>query len=140
MVKVSLEYKGDLRCEARHEPSSSTLNTDAPVDIQGKGEAFSPTDLVGTALGTCMATTMAMSGKRHQVPDIAGLRIDVTKEMTSEGPRKIRRLSTEMWIPLPKSADPEGVLEHAALNCPVYLSLDPGIEKPFTVHWQKEQN
>ncbi|MEO6848134.1 MAG: OsmC family protein [Chthoniobacterales bacterium] len=111
------------------------LQTDAPVDNQGNGASFSPTDLVGTALGTCMATTMGIVARKKDLA-IEGLRIDVTKEMTSEGPRKIHRLTTEMWIPLPKAADVEGVLERSALNCPVFLSLDPQIEKPVTIHWQ----
>ncbi|MEO6052787.1 MAG: OsmC family protein [Chthoniobacterales bacterium] len=137
MVKVSLEYVGDLRCEAKHVSSSTTLQTDAPVDNQGKGESFSPTDLVGTALGTCMATTMAILGRKNNIAAIDGLRIDVTKEMTTEGPRKIRRLTTEMWIPLSKSSDPQGVLERAAMNCPVFLSLDSAIDKPVTIHWKE---
>src|SRR5271156_5850813 len=98
MVKVSVEYQGDLHCRAQHGPSGATLDTDAPVDNQGKGEAFSPTDLVGTALGSCMATIMGIYARKNGIP-LEGMRIEVTKEMTPSPPRRIARLVTDIWMP-----------------------------------------
>ncbi|HEY9247748.1 MAG TPA: OsmC family protein, partial [Rariglobus sp.] len=82
MVKISGEYQGDLHCVATHEPSGASLMTDAPKDNQGRGEAFSPTDLVATALATCIATTMALVARKHGV-ELKGLRYEVTKEMSA---------------------------------------------------------
>ena len=81
MVKVTVEYRGDLHCVAKHGPSGAALETDAPVDNQGKGEAFSPTDLVGAALGSCMATIMGIYARANGIP-LEGMRLEVTKEMT----------------------------------------------------------
>jgi putative redox protein len=133
MVKVSIEYQGDLRCSAEHGPSGTELATDAPVDNQGKGESFSPTDLTGTSLGTCMATTMGIVAKRQGI-SLEGMRIEVTKEMTQAPPRKIARLTAEVWMPAGLAKDE--ALEKAALNCPVALSLHPEVEKPVRFHWE----
>src|SRR6188768_950407 len=112
-VSISLDYLGELRCEATHGPSQSKLITDAPVDNCGKGEAFSPTDLVATALGTCMATTMGIFAQRHDI-DLRGLRVTVSKEMTKEPPRRIARLDTELQFPLPASHPHREALQNAA--------------------------
>jgi len=132
MVKISIEYKGDLHCSASHGPSGATLETDAPVDNQGKGEAFSPTDLVGTALGTCMATIMGIYARQKGIP-LEGMRLEVTKEMTQAPPRRIARLATEIWMPAGLPRNPG--LENAALTCPVHHSLHPDVEKPVNFHW-----
>src|SRR3954463_12384260 len=81
MVKITGEYQGDLHCTVRHEPSGATFATDAPKDNQGRGEAFSPTDLVATALGSCMATTMAIVGRKNGF-ELPPLRFETTKEMS----------------------------------------------------------
>src|SRR5438067_11291471 len=99
MVKITGEYQGELQCSARHEPSGSVLATDAPKDNQGRGEAFSPTDLVATALGTCIATTMAIAARKHSV-ELRGLRFEVTKEMSTDTPRRIVRLAAQVWMPI----------------------------------------
>ena len=78
MVQIDLVYQGDLRVEAQHGPSKVKLTTDAPVDNQGKGESFSPTDLVATALASCMATIMGIVAKRHQI-DLVGMKMTVKK-------------------------------------------------------------
>ena len=117
-----------------HGPSGTELATDAPVDNHGKGESFSPTDLVATALANCMATIMGIVAGRHGW-DLTGMRSEVTKEMSTDTPRRIRKLSVEFWIPLPRSADPKGLLERSALTCPVHQSLHPDIEKPVVFHW-----
>ena len=132
MVKVSIEYQGDLHCSAQHGPSGATLETDAPVDNHGKGESFSPTDLVGTALGTCMATIMGIYARQKGIA-LEGMKIDVTKEMTQSAPRRIARLTTEVRMPAGLPRDP--ALEKAALTCPVHQSLHPDVEKPVNFHW-----
>jgi uncharacterized OsmC-like protein len=136
MVKITGEYQGDLHCQATHGPSGRTLETDAPVDNQGRGEAFSPTDLVATSLGTCMLTIMAMAARRLGV-ELEGARFEVAKEMSTDLPRRIVRLETQIWLPVPRSADPNGVLERAAHACPVHQSLHPAIEKPLVLHWKE---
>lgn len=134
---MNIVYEGSLRCRVTHGPSGETLITDAPVDNHGKGESFSPTDLVASALATCMATIMGIVAERHGW-DLAGMKIEVTKEMTRETPRRIARLATEIKLPLPKSADPNGLLERAAFTCPVHHSLHPEVEKPVVFRWADE--
>lgn len=134
MVKISGKYEKDLRCDAVHEPSGTHLATDAPVDNQGKGESFSPTDLVATALVTCIATTMAIFARRRGV-ELDGLRYEVTKEMSTDAPRRIVKLATTIWVPFPAGCLPEGYLEKIAESCPVHQSLNPQIEKPITFHY-----
>lgn len=135
MIQISIDYLGSLRCEAVHGPSQNKFITDAPVDNHGKGESFSPTDLVATALGTCMATVMGIYAQRHEI-DLRGLKVTVVKEMVNEPVRRIGRLTTEITFPLPESHPQRGVLERIALTCPVHQSLHPDVEKPVTFHWQ----
>lgn len=135
MVKISIRYTGDLHCAAVHEPSRSEIATDAPVDNNGRGEAFSPTDLVATALGTCMATMMGIAAQRHGV-ELKGTTITVTKEMSKDAPRRIVRLASEMRIPLPADHPQRQLLESAALGCPVHHSLHPEIDKPVKFFWE----
>lgn len=132
MVKVNVEYQGDLHCRAKHGPSGAALETDAPVDNHGKGESFSPTDLVATALGTCMATVMGIYARQKGIA-LEGMRIEVGKEMTQSPPRKIARLTVEIWMPGGLARNP--ALEQAALTCPVHQSLDPDMEKRVNFHW-----
>ncbi len=141
MVKATIVYSGDLHCVATHEPSQAKITTDAPVDNHGKGESFSPTDLVGTALGTCMATVMGIYARQQNV-ELSGLRIEVAKEMSVSGPRRIARLSSEIWLPEATAASPHMdtaearmALERAALTCPVHQSLSVDIDRPVTFHW-----
>lgn len=135
MVNISIRYTGDLHCEAVHGPSRSQLQTDAPVDNQGKGEAFSPTDLVATALGTCMLTIAAMAARNHGV-ELAGATISITKEMSADAPRRIARLASEIHIPLPETHPHRKLIEAAALGCPVHRSLHPDIDKPVKFFWE----
>ncbi len=135
MVQISIRYTGELHCVATHEPSQSELATDAPVDNNGKGEAFSPTDLVATALGTCMATVMAIAAQRHQV-ELSGMRVSIGKEMSKDTPRRIVRLASEIHLPLPENHPQRQLLEAAALGCPVHQSLHPQIEKPVKFIWE----
>jgi putative redox protein len=134
-VQIEICYLGELRCTARHGPSSQTLVTDAPVDNQGKGETFSPTDLVATALGTCMLTIMGILAQRHEI-DLRGTKVSVIKEMTAIPPRRIAKLTTEIRVPLSISHPQRELLERAALACPVHQSLHPDIEKPVRFVWE----
>ncbi len=134
MVKISGEYQGDLHCVATHEPSGASLMTDAPKDNQGRGEAFSPTDLVATALATCIATTMALVARKHGV-ELKGLRYEVTKEMSADLPRRIVRLATTVWLPVPRTEEMARLLENAAHRCPVHQSLRPELDTPIVFFW-----
>lgn len=133
-VKITGEYQGELHCNARHEPSGTALATDAPKDNQGRGESFSPTDLVATAFGSCIATTMAIFARKHGV-ELNGLRFETTKEMSADAPRRIVRLATQIWMPIPESHPQAKLLRQVGENCPVHHSLHPSVEKPITFHW-----
>src|SRR5438132_10871823 len=98
MVQIDITYQGDLRCQAKHGPSGTILQTDAPVDNLGKGESFSPTDLVATALGTCILTTMAIVAERHGW-SLAGASITVEKHMVADPVRRIGKLEVRVRIP-----------------------------------------
>ncbi len=136
MVRITGEYTGGFHCDLKHEPSGNVISTDAPKDNQGRGEAFSPTDLVATALVSCIATTMAIQVEKFGV-DLKGMRFAVTKEMSNEGPRRIARLATEIWMPIPASHPQAKLLaDIAEKNCPVHRSLDPNIERPVSIHWK----
>jgi uncharacterized OsmC-like protein len=128
MVKITGEYQGGLHCTAVHEPSGNALTTDAPKDNQGRGAAFSPTDLVATAYATCVATTMAIAARLHGV-ELGGFRYEVTNEMSAAAPRRIARLVLRVWLPAEASKLPPDVLERAAHGCPVHRSLAPEVEK-----------
>jgi len=134
MVEINATYEGKLRCSAQHGPSRSTIETDAPVDNHGRGERFSPTDLLAGALGSCMMTIMGIFAERNEI-DLTGTVVRVLKEMTPEPPRRIAKLTVEMTIPLPADHPKAVALEKAALNCPVFLSHHPDIEKPVTFKW-----
>lgn len=137
MVKSTGIYTGELNCQLTHGPSGVVIETDAPKDNHGRGAAFSPTDLAAASLGSCIVTTMAIAAKTKLGYDIPGIRWEVTKEMSADAPRRIMRLVTQVWLPFSKAKDPQGVLEKAALNCPMHHSLHPAIEHPITFHWQE---
>jgi putative redox protein len=135
-VPIETVYEGDLRCRAVHGPSKTELITDPPVDNQGKGESFSPTDLVATALATCIATTMGIFAKRHEI-DLRGMRVAVKKEMVQQPFRRIGRLVTDVHMPLKADHPQRATLENVAATCPVHRSLDHAVEIPITFHWAK---
>ncbi len=136
MVKSTGIYQGGLNCLLTHGPSGQQIETDAPTDNHGRGQAFSPTDLTTASFGACMVTTMAIAARTKLGRDIPGVRWAVTKEMSTDAPRRIVRMAAQIWLPFPRSIDPSGFLEQAALNCPVHHSLHPAIERPVTFHWQ----
>jgi putative redox protein len=135
MVKVAVKYEGDLHCSAVHGPSGSQIATDAPADNKGKGAAFSPTDLVATALATCISTTMGIKAQELGI-DLRGMKVSVQKEMSNDAPRRIVRLPSEVHIPLPPDSPHRQVLEQTALNCPVHKSLPSEIERPTRFFWE----
>jgi putative redox protein len=133
MVQIDTEYVGDLRCTAEHIPSGVTLTTDAPEDNHGEGRSFSPTDLIATALGTCIATILGIQAEKHEV-DLEGTEITVAKEMASD-PRRIDSLRTEVTMPVPLDERTRDRLERAARHCPVDESIHPDIDAPIVFHW-----
>ena len=135
MVNVSIIYTGDLHCDATHGPSGSTIATDAPADNKGKGESFSPTDLVATALATCMATTAGIAAQDHGV-DLSGMTVRIEKHMSKDAPRRIVGLPSEIHIPLSSDVPQRALIENAILNCPVHKSLPPDIERPTKIFWE----
>jgi uncharacterized OsmC-like protein len=137
MVKITGEYQGELHCTARHEPSGNTLVTDAPKDNQGRGEAFSPTDLIATSFATCILTTMAIVARKQGI-ELSGARFEVTKEMSTTPPRRIVRLATQIWLPIPVNHPAAKMLTAVAKNCPVHHTLHPLVEKPVIFHWAEK--
>jgi uncharacterized OsmC-like protein len=127
-----ITYLGGLRTTCEHLQSGNTIITDAPTDNHGKGEAFSPTDLVATSLGSCMISIMAIKSKELDV-DLVDSTIEITKIMQVE-PRKISKIVVELFLPNTSEKN-KIILERAAMTCPVFLSLHPDIEKDVTFYW-----
>ena len=134
MVSIQVEYQGDLHCKATHGPSGAELSTDAPKDNQGRGESFSPTDLVATALGSCMLTIMGIAARTQDI-DISGATATVEKEMTATPPRSIQRLTVRIHVPHSPSLEDREKLERAARACPVHKSLHPDVQIPIEFTW-----
>jgi len=134
MVHIQATYEGSLRCRATHGPSRTTLVTDAPTDNHGKGESFSPTDLVATALGTCMLTTMGLVAERHGWA-LTGAIADVEKIMVADPVRRIGALEVVISIPGEHEAKVRTALEKAAMTCPVHQSLRPEVKVPVRFAW-----
>jgi putative redox protein len=134
MVTITSIYEGGLRCTATHSPSGTTLTTDAPVDNHGKGESFSPTDLVATAIASCMMTMMGIAAKPHGI-DLMGTTVSIGKEMSGDMPRRIISLRSVMTIPLPSDHPQRALLENAAKACPVKHSLSPEIDSTVEFKW-----
>lgn len=138
MVDISVKYSGQLRCRATHGPSGSGLTTDAPVDNHGRGESFSPTDLVATALATCMATVMGIECNGRGW-NIDGTVLDVRKNMSASGPRRIVSIPVSVHVPKLRAdeldGDAKARLIHVAETCPVRLSIHDSIAVPLEFHW-----
>jgi uncharacterized OsmC-like protein len=135
MSLMSVVYQGDLRCEALHVDSASTLESDAPKDNQGNGERFSPTDLLCTSLATCTLTIMGIKARSLGV-DLKGVKIGIQKIMSKEPPRRVSEIVLNFdWNGLLQKITPEQLesLKRSALSCPVALSLHPEVKK--TLHW-----
>lgn len=134
MVKMTGIYSGEKHCELTHAPSGSKIETDAPLDNQGKGERFSPTDLVAAALGSCVVTTIAIVAERDGVP-VKGTTFEVTKEMVSDPRRRIGTLALKVRLPASVPQEYRSKLEHVARHCPVHQSLRPDVQMPMTFEY-----
>lgn len=136
MATIHIDYLGELRTDCTHLQSGTHINTDAPTDNQGRGEAFSPTDLVANALGSCIITTMAIFARRDGI-ELKGSELDVTKIMSSQPPRRIARIEIDLTLRAETLPDDEtrARLEQIAHTCPVAISLHPDIEQAVTIRW-----
>lgn len=134
MVEVNIEYQGELRCKATHAPSGAALITDAPKDNHGKAESFSPTDLVATALGSCILTVMGIAARAMNI-DITGSHVKVEKEMVQKPVRRIGTLTVVIHVAGIHDDAQKEKLKQAALSCPVHQSLHPDVAMPITFNW-----
>lgn len=136
MPTATIVYRGDLRTNATHNQSGTSIITDAPTDNHGKGEAFSPTDLVAAALGTCIITTMAIFGQREDL-SFEGSEVMSTKVMSSDSPRRIVRIQVELAMKTnrPLTVEEVAKYERIAHTCPVARSLHPELEQMVSFRW-----
>ena len=132
-MTASITYTGNLRCKAEHIQSKSTIETDAPTDNKGKGEKFSPTDLLCVSLATCMLTTMAIKANELMV-DITSATADVTKHMLGD-PRRVGKIEVSVNLPEIESEKNKKILEKTGDNCPVMKSIHPDIEVSLKYNW-----
>jgi|TARA_B100001758_G_scaffold272_1_gene236 putative redox protein len=130
MVRIQATYDGNLRCTATHEPSGNQLITDAPVDNKGKGESFSPTDLLATSMLTCIMTIVAIRADSRQI-DVAGMSGSVEKTMAS-GPRRVAKLEVIVNLPSEMDMDDRAWLITEGCNCPVCVSVSESMEVDVT--------
>ena len=129
----TVTYLGNLRTESIHLKSNNSFLTDAPVDNNGKGEAFSPTDTVATGLASCMITVMGIKANAMEV-DMTGTTAHVTKTMASN-PRRISKIEIVLELPFEADTKTRNILERTGTTCPVYFSLHPDIQKVITFKW-----
>jgi len=138
MKTAEVIYQGQLRTEATHLRSGNRMTTDAPVDNLGQGQFFSPTDLVATALASCMLTVMGIKARDKGLP-LEGARVEVSKVMAS-GPRRISEVQLDLYLPGETLTGPQReLLEHTARTCPVAQSVHPDMLQRVRVHWQPKQ-
>lgn len=140
MATSKIVYLGELRTQATHLQSGTAIITDAPVDNHGKGEAFSPTDLTATSLGSCAMTIMGITARRDEI-DFAGSEIEVTKVMSAELPRRIVKIVVNFAMQTPEELSEEIKQKYIRIahTCPVALSLHPDIEQVFNFNWHVAQ-
>ena len=134
MVDMDVHYEGNLHCRGTHGPSGAELATDAPLDNQGLGESFSPTDLLATALGSCMLTVMGITA-RSRGWELEGSSARVEKHMVKDPERRIGRIALTMKMAPGLPVECHDVLEDAARTCPVARSVHPGIELDLHFDW-----
>lgn len=136
MATIRTQYLGELRTEAEHLASGNKILTDAPLDNKGKGEAFSPTDLLSASLGSCMLTIMGIAAREHGI-DMLGTEMDITKIMESK-PRKVGEIVINIHFPKTYNEKEKLILERSALTCPVYLSLHPNLKKTISFLYEEK--
>ena len=136
MNTATARYAGQLRTEATHVASGNTIHTDAPTDNHGRGEAFSPTDLVSTALGSCMMTIMGIVAERHQL-DLVNSTFAVVKHMSTEAPRRIAQIDVTFSLPAALAPTERALLERSAHTCPVTLSLHPDVRQNVVFEYNR---
>lgn len=134
MVEILGLYEGDKHCVLTHGPSKISIHTDAPIDHEGRGEAFSPTDLLAAAYGSCLMTVMAIYAENNNI-DLRGSTFKVSKNM-QPSPRQVDSLEVELTMPEKLSPSERERLEKIAYTCPVKLSLNPGIKLPINFHYK----
>lgn len=134
MIEIRIDYEGQLHCAAVHGPSGATICTDAPVDNNGKGEAFAPTDLLATSLGVCMATVMGIAAQRKGI-SLEGMKLQVRKHMAEDPPRRVAKLEVEIHMPISEEHPERKLLQSTVHGCPVHHSIHPDIKVPITWHW-----
>ncbi len=134
MVKINIDYEGDLHCRLTHEPSGSQITTDAPKDNQGKGEAFSPTDLLAAALGSCLLTVMGIAARAHKI-NMDGAKAHVEKEMVATPVRRVGKLTVIIQMPGGISMAHRETLDRVAHTCPVHRSLNPEVEVVISINY-----
>ena len=134
MVKCTLEYEGGLHCRLGYGPSGAVVSTDAPVDNHGKGESFSPTDLMCVATAACMTTIMGIYAQEHEL-DLRGLRMDVVKEMAAN-PRRIARIGIDIYVPLASDSPHVEELERCCSSSPAMQSLSTEVKVERRWHWE----
>ena len=134
MVKMSVVYQGQKHCELTHEQSGTVIETDAPKDNQGKGERFSPTDLMGAALGSCILTTMALNAENESL-SLEGSTATVEKVMTPP-PRRVASLAVRVTMPARLTSEQRAKLENFGRNCPVIRSLHPEVQLPISFEYK----
>jgi putative redox protein len=134
-VRIEVQYQGELHTTARHGPSGAALETDAPKDNEGKGESFSPTDLLATAVGTCMLTVMGILARRKGW-DMKGARVSVDKDMVADPVRRVGHLAVRFEMPGGIPEDARKLLERAAHTCPVHQSLHPDVKVETSFAWR----
>lgn len=134
MATIETVYLGELRTRARHLASGNEIITDAPADNQGKGEAFSPTDLLSASLGSCMLTIMGIAARTHSIR-MEHTRLEITKVMATD-PRRVSEIKLSFFMPqVQYSLKEKSILEHAARTCPVALSLHPDVRQEIQFFW-----
>ncbi len=134
MVEMSAEYKGQLSCTLRHGPSGCEIVTDAPKDNQGLGRSFSPTDLLGAALGSCILTIMGIYAQRHSI-DITGAKAHIGKETIADPMRRVSQLNVKITLPATVPVEQRDAIERAGRTCPVSQSLHPNTLQVVTVEY-----
>ena len=139
MVEINTVYEGGLHCKAVHKPSGVTIETDAPVDNRGKGESFSPTDLLATSLAVCYLTTMGIAAEDREI-DMKGATCRIVKHMSTDSPRRVVKLVAEIIFPAGIPFDKRGILEAVALHCPVSKSISADVDVDLKLHFPDGQD